>query len=71
MITSKRRARAHSFHGGRTFFEWTVDDANQTPLRSQSTEPDPTPIDTPPPDPLLPVDVPEPRPVEVPEPTPA
>lgn len=71
MIASRRRARSIADHGARSLFEWTVDDAGRSSSVSQPTEPDPTPIDTPPQDPLVPIDVPEPRPVEVPEPTPA
>lgn len=69
MIATRRRARAIARHGSRPFFDWTVDDADRAMGVSQPTDPDPTPIDTPP-DPLVPIDVPEPGPVEVPEPTP-
>jgi len=68
MIASRRRSRTIAIHDARPFFEWAVDDVDHASAISQPTEPDPTPIDTPPPDPLVPIDVPEPRPVEVPEP---
>ena len=63
----QRRRRTYPVHGVRPFFEWTADDAAEV---SQPTEPDPTPIDTPP-EPVAPVDVPERGPADVPEPTPA